>query len=168
MKTNWLSGAILLLKKYKTHWVNVFFGEKNHKKKKTHWLSGAIILLKKYKKTLGQSVFVFFGKNTKTNWLCNAIFVGKTVKHIGVQSSRKCCQAGTACRAEQGSCEPISELRARSREREIGSQSSCSQLKARKKCKREIGSQSSCSQLKAREKCKREIGSQSSCSQLKA
>ena len=40
------------------------------------------------------------------------------------QSSIKCWSAGAALRAEQGSCEPISELRARSREREIGSQSS--------------------------------------------
>ena len=41
-----------------------------------------------------------------------------------VQSSIKCSHATTAWWAEQGSCEPISELRARSREREIGSQSS--------------------------------------------
>ena len=40
------------------------------------------------------------------------------------QSSIKCSHATTAWWAEQGSCEPISELRARSREREIGSQSS--------------------------------------------
>ena len=39
-----------------------------------------------------------------------------------LQSSIKCWSAGAALRAEQGSCEPISELRARSREREIGSQ----------------------------------------------
>ena len=38
------------------------------------------------------------------------------------QSSIKCSHATTAFRAEQGSSEPISELRARSREREIGSQ----------------------------------------------
>ena len=57
------------------------------------------------------------------------------------QSSIKCCHAVTAWRAEQGSCEPVSELRARSREREIGSQSFCSQLETREECKREIGSQ---------------------------
>ena len=34
------------------------------------------------------------------------------------ESSIKCWSAGAALRAEQGSCEPISELRARSRERE--------------------------------------------------
>ena len=68
-----------------------------------------------------------------------------------MQSSIKCCHAVTAWRAEQGSCEPVSELRARSREREIGSRSFCSQLEAREEYKREIGSQSFCSQLKAHE-----------------
>ena len=77
------------------------------------------------------------------------------------QSSIKCCHAVTAWRAEQGSCEPVSELRARSREREIGSQSFCSQLKARKKYKREIGSQHI-----ARERSEGEIGSQGVCLQL--
>merc|ERR1712218_227167 len=85
-----------------------------------------------------------------------------------LQSSIKCCHAVTAWRAEQGSCEPVSELRARSREREIGSQSFCSQLETREDCKREIGSQSFCSQLEVRKKYKKEIGSQSFCSQLKA
>ena len=83
------------------------------------------------------------------------------------QSSIKCCHAVTAWRAEQGSCEPVSELRVRSREREIGSQRFCSQLEAREEYKREIGSQSFCSQLEAREECKSDIGSKSSWSQLK-
>ena len=39
------------------------------------------------------------------------------VELYGGQSSIKCCHATTAWWAEQGSCEPISELRARSRER---------------------------------------------------
>ena len=41
-----------------------------------------------------------------------------TLKAVHPQRSIKCWSAGVALRAEPGSCEPISELRARSRERE--------------------------------------------------
>ena len=78
-----------------------------------------------YKKlSASENKCVVASDSLQTSTLCMAtpistlLVVSFTNPHAFKQSSKKCCTAAPSVRAEQGSCEPISQLKAHMRERD--------------------------------------------------
>ena len=100
-------------------------------------------------------IFFVHAKYAQKKWFASWITFSAPVFSMGVhQSSKKCCTAAPSVRAEQGSCEPISQLKAHMRERD-GSKGSWTLAHSSERVRERERDQltrllNSCSQLRAR------------------